>query len=204
MLSWHLRLKQKAAWIHNNANMTEPRAQTRLLTEARDRNCCNPVWVLIYGVAPRIWANPIVLKIKRLSLEMDLWGTPRRGRAEYRASLENRSPLCSRWVGHLAACTRSDTPTRMQTYAVVHTETIRTTKESVLGQPVWRWTAQHCYQPWALLGVWQCDHSFVTDDSETASSQDSPCDQHLPSHWLSVGFKGPGMHRYGNTMDVDQ
>lgn len=49
MLSWHSQLKQKADLIHTNANIWEPRAQTRLLTDTRDRNCCDPVRVIVMG-----------------------------------------------------------------------------------------------------------------------------------------------------------
>ncbi|CAG09279.1 unnamed protein product, partial [Tetraodon nigroviridis] len=51
----------------------------------------------------------------------------------------------------------------------------------------------------------KCGHSFVTGESERASSQDSQCDrQHLPSHWPTVVFKGPRMQRGSNTIDADK
>lgn len=49
VLSWHSQLKQKADLIHTSANICEPRAQTCLLTDTRDRNCCDPVGVIVMG-----------------------------------------------------------------------------------------------------------------------------------------------------------
>lgn len=42
-----------------------------------------------------------------------------------------------------------------------------------------QWTALYCCHPAAPLGVWQCRHSLVTDDSEAAGSTTAQRDQHI-------------------------
>lgn len=110
-------------------------------------------------------------------------GSVRNAEVQNTGPTRRMAPYCVTVKSVSCGGARSDTPAEMQTYTVVHTETITTTKSQCGISRCDQRTAPHCCQPWALLDSRQCVHSLVSGESETASSQDSQCDQqHLPSH----------------------
>lgn len=88
-------------------------------------------------------------------------GSVRNAEVQNTGPTRRMAPYCVTVKSVSCGGARSDTPAEMQTYTVVHTETITTTKSQCGISRCDQRTAPHCCQPWALLDSRQCVHSLV-------------------------------------------
>lgn len=166
MLSWHSQLKQKADLVRTNANICEPRAQTCLLTDTRDRNCCDPAGVIVMGRS---------VNFKDQTVDGSV-----RNAEEPLGSIPGQPEECLSIVWPSVACTPRHTDTDADLHLRAHRNN-HNHKEPVWGQPACPVTALHCCQPRALLHFWQGGRSGVSQTRRR--SRDGQRDQqHLPSH----------------------
>lgn len=182
MLSWRSHLKQKAVLIHTNANICEPRAQTWLLTNTRDGNCSDPVRVFVLG-------GPVCFKDQTISFAD--------------GSVRNPAPAWGTALnGQLLWCARSNAPTRMQTFTLVHTEAITSTKRQCR---VSRHSVENRQR--GVVGLsWQCGHSVVYWWVRSGEQPGQPVWPPTPAftlaHCGAQGHQDAGMQQHNRCRQV--